>query len=264
MEYTSIEDIKQEFSIVSDNAMEIRKCLRLLQGEIHPDRNGGKFASREDEIKFFRIDEAIDYIESHGSRELVPLSQEVVSRSEIERIVAACINQADYSHRNISTILPDRINNTISKGILKDRIPKITSATLITLLTSIWLFPDTLSNHPVLKGIINVQGVLFSSFWLVCILTTIILWFILLIKEERKRKFLSILTFDTAKSELFEMFLSYELYLQGETVFSRSMLVDFLEKLRNTIVEEDGNSFIRRQLSFIRTRYEMIIRPYRN
>lgn len=66
----TIEEIKKEFRINSNDISEIRKELRDIVKEIHPDKNEGKFKSDTDESKYHKTLKAIEFLDQDFS--LVP------------------------------------------------------------------------------------------------------------------------------------------------------------------------------------------------
>ena len=65
MTWKSLDELRQEFQIPLDmvDRDEIRAELRRQLAALHPDKTGGKFASAEQESRYFRLSEALAYLD---------------------------------------------------------------------------------------------------------------------------------------------------------------------------------------------------------
>jgi len=77
MAYKSIEEIIEKFNLLSNKYefAALRNELKKLLANAHPDKNGGDFASDEDKLRYESLQEAIDFIDSNTSKNLIPINQ---------------------------------------------------------------------------------------------------------------------------------------------------------------------------------------------
>lgn len=70
MTFQNLDQIKKEFNFVENDSEDIRKKLRNILVDLHSDNNGGKgFASKEDEEKYLKANEADQFLEKFISEQ---------------------------------------------------------------------------------------------------------------------------------------------------------------------------------------------------
>ena len=62
MKYKSIDEIIKDFGINSTDIGDIKKELRQILKDIHPDKNGDRFKSKLDEINYHKILSALEFL----------------------------------------------------------------------------------------------------------------------------------------------------------------------------------------------------------
>src|ERR1700679_364865 len=71
--YTNIHDIKRDFGLETDDITELKKELKGLYKDIHPDRNSGQFKNKLDEVNYQKLVAALEYLDQEFS--IVPKSE---------------------------------------------------------------------------------------------------------------------------------------------------------------------------------------------
>lgn len=202
--FSCIEDVKQLFSISDDNLEEIEKKLKKLLVENHPDKTDGDFTNKEQEDKYYLINQAIEFIrnEKQNNTQLVPIS---VFNSLVEILKE---NKNTEIKKDNYEIIQTSINSEIKKIPTQNLMPKISLSTITTVITMIWLFPNTINEHPVLSKLINTEGITFTIVWLYLLLFTACFWILTALKENKQKKYLESLNTEQVQDLLFQAFLT--------------------------------------------------------
>lgn len=167
MRYSSINDICIEFKIDSSKEIsEIISELTKIQVSIHPDVNPN--FSNKDLDTLSRIDEAKTYLRGIEKQTLVPIPDVMSIIKVIKNEDISTVQEIENAQINI--------NNTsqkLIKTIKNYYLPReITVAGVLGLISFIWAFPSTITQHPILGRIIE-----YETFYLFSTL----LWFLVLI-----------------------------------------------------------------------------------
>ncbi|MCU0470302.1 MAG: hypothetical protein MUF58_17050 [Arcicella sp.] len=240
-----INDIKKMLNVTSNDTEELKKAIKNKLASIHPDKNGGNgFASENDKILFNRLTESLDSIDSKENNQLALIQKQ---NDSIIKIVETFVNT------NSSKIDSENLDRKIADSIqvYKDSnlFSKITSSVISGILTIIWMFPKTFSEHPFLKSIFNfgklnivdsgVAEAFFSVIWLSILIFTFRIWYVLIRKEYSDKFFKQTLTLDTVQNEIFSNFIR-KIYnnrssLQNPIFFNNTHLL-------NHIYESESNN----------------------
>ncbi len=88
MEFNSLNEIKEEFGIESEEVDSVKKELKKLIKDIHPDKNNGEFKNKLDKKNYHNIQSALDFLEK---------GFEVVSRVELHALMKSINDLAPIS-----------------------------------------------------------------------------------------------------------------------------------------------------------------------
>ena len=154
--------IVEQFQLEADpmDRSSVLNSLKKRMGELHPDRNGGSFASDEARQTFHDIQTTIDSIE--GSSVLVPLNQVTAIVEILAKTVAplAAAQEESLKAQRITQIRESVRNQ--HRGI------KITSSTFLAMSSALLAFMGSLKDNPVLGQVLELPnaGLVILSIWL--------------------------------------------------------------------------------------------------
>ncbi len=72
MEFASIEEIKEYFGINTDDIEEIRKQLKNMLAELHPDKNGGEYRNKKQQKDYEEVSNAITFFDNSSTSLVLP------------------------------------------------------------------------------------------------------------------------------------------------------------------------------------------------
>jgi hypothetical protein len=242
MSFNSVDQITNEFELSSDNPSDLLKKLKRLRLDLHPDNNAGEFCSKEDEVKFLKIGTAIDYLNEtiRNSKSLVPVSE----IKDLIEVVSKLIPNDKVNSLELK--LSDQINASITKIKSQRLLPKITVSSLTAILTALWVFPSTISEHTILKNYVDINSKAFSYLWLCCLISTVVMWIRFSITEAREKDFRTRLNTESVQNKLFEEFL----YRNADTMkekftFTKDDFINSINSMHERRYFPSINSFFR-------------------
>lgn len=179
MEWNSIDQIAEEFELKSDpkDPHAIRHEIRKLMADLHPDPHGGDFKSEDDEKKYLRLNEALQYLDSPQQGMLVPIDY---ATTLVEKVTQSLFK----ANR-------DPVETKISKALNERRVsirrqfytPKISLGIVTTLLLYVFLAPQTLMEHPYIGPIL--MSAFVQQIWFISVFVLGFFWILTWRKEKR-------------------------------------------------------------------------------
>lgn len=153
MAWNSLDEIIEEYELSSnrDDLEGLRSELLSKLVELHPDKTGGSFPSKETEEKYHRISSAIDFVSglSQESKALIPISELIA--------IIKGFNEAQ--------IIPKQTQmNTFRKEIrdenreaLRTRytISRISSGVFASICLALFTFSNALQQHPLMGPLLD-------------------------------------------------------------------------------------------------------------
>jgi len=240
MQFNDIEQIKKEFGVNAASLDEVRKQLKRLLKEVHPDMNHGKFPSQEQEKKYHEIKDAINFIDEQRSTDTsLMIRSEVQELLQLIREVVPKTSQVDSEKK-----LSELIDNDIKLFKIKHKFPKITTAAISVVLSALWLFPNTIKEHPILSRLIDLQSPIFAGFWLSSLIVTASYWLIAAFQEHREEQSKKYLKLETVQNQIFRDFLRFKNHGQKNDAannilkFDKDDLISYIknfERIENPI-----------------------------
>ncbi len=221
--FSSLAQIKLEYEIEEEEFGKIRTKLRSMQSSIHPDRNRGTvFLNEEDEARFHRLSEAIEFLDRN--EEAGPL----VPASAVTDLTRAVTELVKSQKPNFDDSLSEQIRNNIESYRSRFKLPKIALSAISIALTAVWFFPETLAEHPVLGKWISLNDT-FAMLWLLALLFTALFWFISWIKEDRHKRYQENLKAELVQNNIFRTFIKNS----KSKTFTLEDIVQFIMKLND-------------------------------
>jgi len=244
MKFNDIEQIKKEFGLDASNFEEMRKELKRLLKDVHPDTNHGKFASQEQEDRYHKIQAGIGYIDEQRSKDTsLSIRTEVQELLQLFREVVPKTTQLDLDNR-----LSEIIENDVKSFKIKHKFPKITTAAVTVVLSALWLFPNTIKEHPVLSRIIDLNSEGFAVLWVFSLIVTAIYWLFTTFQENREEQSKKHLKTETVQNHIFRDFLRFTCYGQKDDTSIKVMKFEkdeLIRYLKNFEMTENPISVIR-------------------
>ena len=226
MEFKSVEEIKKHFDLNTDDPSEIKRELRAIIKTIHPDKNGGTFRTKADEKYFFEIQNAVDFLDN-SSIALVT-RQELTALTQVFKDLMPITQQKSVDS---ALALDNKIESSIKYFRHKHLFPKISTTAISLVITALWLFPKSVSEHPILKNYIVAGDPVFNIIWFIAILTCALTWAILKAMELKDKKIKKSLSLDTNLNKIFNRFIDYNSYKgikDGFFYFNKDELIEFI------------------------------------
>jgi len=221
IEFSSIEMIQEEFNLEDESYDSIRSVLKHIKSTLHPDKTGGKFSNENDELQFHKIDNAIKFIDSnkHESKDLVTISAVTGLTKAVTALVSS---QSEVTNKN--TELSNEINRSIVGYSSKLKMPRIALTAVTVALSAIWVFPNTVKEHPVLSNVIDFTSFSTNIIWGYAVIFCLIFWVRTWRSEELTKADRESLKTESIQNKLFSNFIQNNSYKD----FSLEDLVEFL------------------------------------
>ncbi len=232
--YTNINDIKKDFGLQTDDISDLKKELKVLIKDIHPDKNKGEFKNKLDEINYQKIISALDYLDQDFA---------IVPKSELTALTTILKDNfpAKREEEQIKN-LEDKIDKTIKIYRKSNLAPKISSTVIASMLTFIWLFPSTVKDHPILSEYLSPKNIIFTAFWFSSLFLTIVYWLLSKRNEEQLKDMIKRFNLESVQNKLFESFSRMEIYQAKKDnltffTFSKDELIGHLTDLNTFTLE---------------------------
>ncbi|MBO0938318.1 hypothetical protein J2I47_17335 [Fibrella sp. HMF5335] len=219
MSYTSINEIKEEYHLESNDLGVLRDSLNQLRVKLHPDKNNGIFNHDTDKEKYHKIDDAIKYIDNLTSNSQLMVVERM---TDMMKIISNAIPNSKES--SLQTNLELKTNFAIDRYKSKFFIPKISLSALTGILTFLFALPNQLEDNKSIPIIINTKDSSFILLWFTFVCYTAVLWMFSYLDEEKSKRKLSSLKVESVQNEIFKRFINQ---LKSKT-FSKDEFVQFI------------------------------------
>jgi hypothetical protein len=231
-QFSSLEQIISEFNFEDDKPDKVRAKLREMQASIHPDRNKGAFSSSSDKNLFYKLSEAIQFIDKNDDTgSLVPISVVTDLTKAVTDLISAQTPKQENS-------LSDHIKNSIELYRSRLKLPRIALSTITIALSAVWVFPQTIQEHPILGKWFDISSITFQMAWLQVLACTILFWVFSWMNEEKQRRFQESLKTEMVQNKIFRDFLS-------DKVKRTFTVEEFVEFIIVNYTKQHSNLFLR-------------------
>ena len=203
--FSSVEMIMDQFGIEEESMDELRAKLRMMQTDHHPDKNGGSFVDEDSERKYHELDKAISYIDSinKNNTDLVTISAVTDLTKAVTAMVAA---QNEVSSKD--TLLSSEINRSVESYHSRLKTPRIALTAITVSISAIWMFPNTVKEHPVLSKLINFDSMSTNFVWLYMLIIAVVFWVITWRREELTKEQNESLKTESVQNRFFTSFIN--------------------------------------------------------
>ncbi len=209
MEFTSIEEIKEYFGIKSDDIEEIRKQLKILLSEIHPDRNGGEYKNRKQQRDYEELSNAITFIDTTNTSLVLTRNEWTSVLQKIEDLAIFKTKNDFITEDEISKQLDTSINTSVIRFQKKHFSYKVSSLIAVTIITTLWTFPSIVEGHKILKRLIYPDSLEFTIFWLISLTVTSMLWLYAKVLEKKDDIIKKSYNLESTQNSIFKLFLAW-------------------------------------------------------
>lgn len=227
MKYTSIEQIKSDFNLNLDSLDQIRVELKSKMKKCHPDKVDSTEWKNGMKNDFLNLTEAIEFIDTSKKEntslvpveqvtELVKVIKDILPKNEI-------ITQETKFENQLDSFMQER------KEVM--RFPKISLSVITGLISFIWLFPQTVADHPILKNYISFENRFFLIGWIMALFYAIMFWVLISRKERREKSLIKYIKTERAQNKIFQSFISEK----SSNRFNKEELIEF-------VLDKHGNS----------------------
>ncbi len=207
-----LDKIKKNYNLHQDSLLEIKRKLKQILKEAHPDNNEGHYNKNE----FEKINEDLEYIESEILKE--NMKKEItISSGDLLNIIQEPSFVEAFVKLNESDMMRDKLDKSIEKQSLKFthqfKIRRYSLTSITALVSFLWLIPDKVREHPVFQYLFSLDkyniffGILLI-FWLVLLIVTIIYWIYTLKLELVEKEILENVKNEDKQNDIFMNFVT--------------------------------------------------------
>lgn len=224
-----LSEIRQKYNAEDDTIEEIKRKLRNKLKEIHPDNNEGNY----DKDSFKEIKEDLEYIEKEISKGKSKDQIKLTPHDFLEIIQE--INGLDiYTKSNTEGELQKKFDESVQEQSLiftnQFKMKRYSLTGVTSLITFLWLIPDKIFEHPILKQLFNGDRYVFmfllSSVWVALLLCTILYWLFTFKIENVEKEILGKVKIESVQNQLFMDFVKYR--NKDKALFSKKEFMDHL------------------------------------
>ena len=226
MKYNSIEQIKADFDLNLDSTDQIRSELKSKMKKCHPDKVDSKDWENGLKSEFLNLSDAIEFIDTSkkNASALVPVEQV----TELVKIIKDILPKNEIATQE--TKFENQLVSYLQERKDIMRFPKISLSVFTGLISFVWLFPQTVADHPVLKNYISFENKFFLIGWLVTLFYAVMFWVLISRKERREKTLIKYIKTERAQNKIFQKFVDSN----SEKTFNKEQLIEF-------ILDEYGN-----------------------
>lgn len=239
-----LEEIRKRYNISSDNLDEIKSQLKIKIRESHPDNN-----DIFDSDYFSDLNNDLSYVEdliknSESQNTLVPMT-------EVMQMFAKVLQMPAKKNEDPKEVLSVKLSENIQSRLLKDKrrlwTPRISSATMMALITFLWLFPDKVMAHPLIQIVFGDSryatvefALCITAIWLIALMFVTVIWSYSIRRERMEKDIMGRIKLESVQNEIFMNFLSS---ISSANEFSK---LDFMEYLAYGLSKEQKRKIILR------------------
>mgnify|MGYP004645814865 CR=1 FL=1 len=257
--FNSIEEICDEFKIkYSTDNKEIMDQLRKLQFSVHPDianPDESKFRDERDAEKYYRIEEAKEFIRRNMKAENISNDKELLTVSEFKKLYSIIKSNEISEVKKIENDFNETYE-TKFKQIKYSFLPKkITIGSIMAVITFIWSFPSVFASNPAIQLLFGgmygeVGNAILTFVWLYFMLILLIFLFITFSRETLVKNILYAFKNEKFQYEVLSLYIhnkfgskeiidkgEFEKFIMNEVLYNRKSLRGHLKNttLRNKI-----------------------------
>ncbi|AEE52856.1 hypothetical protein [Haliscomenobacter hydrossis] len=234
MEFQTIEQVKTILELNSNDFEGIKKELKKVITDLHPDRNGGEYKNGHEKEVYLKASEALEFVEQKENEAINQSSTDLIRISQLrslmqmtnENLLPQKIEKKEQEFRSI-------ISEARTESTVPYKLPRISLAVITAILSFIWIFPNQISEHPILKRWISPDDPIFAIFWFQLLLITILFWVYAYRLDEKEKSILKSLKLESTHNRIFRDFREEVLERKDKKRFSHTELYEFIQDRYN-------------------------------
>jgi hypothetical protein len=240
MKFNSITEIKSHFHLEGSDDKLIKKKLKRIIRNNHPDKNGGEFKNDIDEQLYHEAKDALDCLNKQDQLVISPNNADNLTLAVSQALKALALTKEENAKERILENTESNLTNKIQQSIIayhnKYSAPKITSIAIATVLTGLWIFPNAIKDNPLLSQLSNYYKEL-TVLWLISLMFNGYLWMRIKFLEKQDEQIKKNYKLESTQNKIFNIFILWEYIIDDKYSFredtlvinfNKEMLMDFL------------------------------------
>ena len=249
---TRLEKIKAKYNIITSDFEEIKYALKEKLKESHPDNN-----NNYDADYFTELIGDLEYVERLIGRDGV--QETLVPISEVVNTLKDMLQVPLKKEIDEKELLDMRLSESIHSQMIMVKkhwwTYRISSATVLVIITFLWSFPNQVVKHPLTQMIFdNVWHlteryvIVITFIWLCVLLFTIAYWLVTIRSERTEKAIVDRLKLESMQNKIFMEFMHE---ISPKSYFSKE---DFMMYLSDKFMQRTGKFCI----SYFQLREEVV------
>lgn len=238
-----INDICERYGIESHSLEEIRTELKRMLKDNHPDNN-----SDYDVDYFTKLKSDLEFVESllnSSGTTLVPMNEVIKTLAEILQVPT---KKEENQKEKLEIELSTSVDNQISTVTKRWRIPRYSSTSILAIITFLWMFPNQVLEHPLMKMLFRYKNaddyiMVITLMWIYMLGVTSFLWLTSVRYERIEKEIIDRVKLDSVQNNIFMKFLDN---VSPKTQFTKQEFMEYLSNGLNVVDKKKvGASFIK-------------------
>lgn len=210
MDFKTIEEIISHFKLNNKEVEEIKKELRNIRKNIHPDKTQGEFKNNEDKDIFNNIQQALDFLDQQAFTTLPATKNDITALTTVLKEFALTrketLDSEAISKRD--SVLTSKIQESINTFHKLHTTPKITGVIITSVVTALWAFPSIVKTHPLLSVLYDFNKE-FTIIWLFCLIITSFFWLKIKKIEKIDKEIKQNFKLESTQNYIFSLFIKW-------------------------------------------------------
>lgn len=227
-----INDICERYGIESHSLEEIRTELKRMLKDNHPDNN-----SDYDVAYFTKLKSDLEFVESllnSSGTTLVPMNEVIKTLAEILQVPA---KKEENQKEKLEIELSTSVDNQISTVTKRWRIPRYSSTSILAIITFLWMFPNQVLEHPLMKMLFRYKNaddyiMVITLIWIYMLGVTSFLWLISVRYERIEKEIIDRVKLDSVQNNIFMKFLDN---VSPKMQFTKQEFMEYLSNGLNVV-----------------------------
>lgn len=269
--FRNIEEIRAEFGLTGQEPDRLRRELKKMLFDLHPDKNDGVFSSESDQEEFYKLTEAISFLSQsiqpvqEQSNHLISVQEAIELIRTVERKEIVSQEKEEQEQKRVqeqerkSEQLSNKLKLQYRGWRNRRRVPPVSLSVVTAIITFLWLLPDQLSGNKITNTLVYGSDQFYAQFtvvWLLLLLLTVWLWLFCYFKEQSYKRIMDRLKLEVVQDQFFNTFPIFEnfKYLSSrhspltptrlqELQFTKKALIEHIRGSTYLLAEPDENVF---------------------